>query len=69
MKETAWKVGDQKMSDLPKNRCCEAVLFTHYGVVMFGPVIIKERRSNPKQYCAYSHVPLVQQFILRYLAQ
>ena len=46
------KFGDQKMSDLPKERCCEAALFTHCGVDMFGPFIIRERRSNLKQYCA-----------------
>ena len=44
------------MSDLPKERCCKAVLFTQCGVVMFGPVTIRERererRTNPKQYCA-----------------
>ena len=46
------KFGDQKMSDLPKERCCEAAPFTHCGVDMFGPFIIRERRSNLKQYCA-----------------
>ena len=40
------------MSDLPKERCCEAAPFTHCGVDMFGPFIIRERRSNLKRYCA-----------------
>ena len=39
---------DQKMSDLPKERCCEVASFTHCGVDMFGPFIIRERRSNLK---------------------
>ena len=46
------KFGDQKMSDLPKERCCEAAPFTHCGVDMFGPFIVRERRSNLKRYCA-----------------
>ena len=46
------KLGDQKMSDLPKERCCEAAPFTHCGVGMFGPFTIRERRSDPKRYCA-----------------
>ena len=46
------KFGDQKMSDLPKERCCDAVPFTHCDVDMFGPFIIRERRSNLKQYFA-----------------
>ena len=40
--------GYQKMLDLPKERWCEAVLFTHCGVDMFGPLIIRESRSNLK---------------------
>ena len=40
------------MSDLPKERCCEAAPFTHCGVDMFGPFIVRERRSNLKRYCA-----------------
>ena len=43
---------DQKMSDLLKERCCEATPFTHRGVDMFGPFIIREARSNLKHYCA-----------------
>ena len=46
------KLGDQKMSDLAKERCCEAAPFTHCGVDMFGPFTIRERRSDLKQYCA-----------------
>ena len=46
------KFDDQKMSDLSKGRCSEADLFTHRGVDMFGPFIIRERRSSLKRYCA-----------------
>ena len=46
------RFGDQKMSDLPKERCYEAAPFTHCSVDMFGPSIIRERMSNLKQYCA-----------------
>ena len=46
------KFGDQKMSDLPKERCCEAAPFTHCGVDMFGTFIVRERRSNLKRCCA-----------------
>ena len=46
------KFGDQKMSDLPKERCCEAAPFTHFGVEMFEPFIIRQRRSSLKRYCA-----------------
>ena len=46
------KFGDQKMSDFPKERCCEATQFTHCGVDMFGPFIIRERTSSLKRYCA-----------------
>ena len=56
------------MSDLPKERCCEAVLFTQCGVVMFGPVTIREREREGlilSNIVPYSHVPLVQHFILR----
>ena len=40
------------MADLPKDRCIEAPPFTHCGVDMFGPFVIRERRSDLKQYCA-----------------
>ena len=39
------------MSGLPKERCFEAAPFTHCGVDMFGPFIIRERRSSLKRYC------------------
>ena len=40
------KMGYQKMADLPQERCTEAAPFTYCGVDMFGPLIIKERRSG-----------------------
>ena len=46
------KFGDQKMSDLSKERCCKAAPFTHCGVAMFGPFTIRDRRSSLKRYCA-----------------
>ena len=46
------KFGDQKKSVLPKEKCCEAAPFTHYGVDMFEPFIIRQRRSNLKRCCA-----------------
>ena len=45
------KFGDQKISVLPKEKCCEAAPFTHHGVDMFEPFIIRQRRSNLKRYC------------------
>ena len=42
------KFGDQKMSDLAKERCCEVAPFTHCGVDMFEPFIIRQRRSSLK---------------------
>ena len=39
-------MGNQKMADLPQERCTEAALFTYCGVDIFGPLIIKERRSE-----------------------
>ena len=46
------KMGYQKMADLPQERCTEAAPFTYCGVDMFGPLIIKERRSELKRYGA-----------------
>ena len=46
------KMGYQKMADLPQEKCPEAALFTYCGVDMFGPLIIKERRSELKRYGA-----------------
>ena len=45
------KFGDQKMSDLPNERCCEAAPFTHCGVDMFAPFTSRERRPSLKQCC------------------
>ena len=42
--------GYQKVADLPKDRCIEAPPFTHCGVDMFGPFLIRERRSDLKQH-------------------
>ena len=46
------KMGYQKMAVLPQERCTEAAPFTYCGVDMFGPLIIKERRSELKRYGA-----------------
>ena len=43
-------LGYQKVADLPKDRCIEAPPFTHCGVDMFGPFLIRERRSDLKQH-------------------
>ena len=40
----------QKMSDLPENRTLTAPPFTYCGVDLFGPFLIKERRSELKRY-------------------
>ena len=40
------------MADLPQERCTEAAPFAYCGVDMFGPLIIKERRSELKRYGA-----------------
>ena len=34
---------DQKMSDLPKERCCEVASFTHCGADMFGSYHQREK--------------------------
>ena len=46
------KFSVQKMPDLCKVRCLEVPPFTHCGVDIFGPYIIRERRSDLKRYCA-----------------
>ena len=46
------KTGYQEMADLPQERCTEAAPFIYCGVDMFGPMIIKERRSELKHYGA-----------------
>ena len=40
----------QQMANLPKERLQEAPPFTHIGLDMFGPFVIKERRSELKRY-------------------
>ena len=40
------------MADLPQERYTEAAPFIYCGVDMFGPLIIKERRSELKHYGA-----------------
>ena len=42
----------QKMADLRKDRCTEGLPFTHCGVDMFGPLVIRERRSDLKRHYA-----------------
>ena len=49
-KQVRGKTGFQKMADLPVERCTEAPPFTYCGVDMFGPYLIKERRSQLKRY-------------------
>lgn len=44
------KVGVQQMSPLPEDRVNEAAPFTYCGVDLFGPILIKERRSEVKRY-------------------
>ncbi len=44
------KAGEQQMADLPEDRMSDAPPFTYCGVDMFGPFIIKERRSQLKRY-------------------
>ena len=40
------------MADLPQERCNKAAPLSYCGVDMFGPLIIKERRSELKCYSA-----------------
>ena len=44
------KLGVQKMADLPKERTEEAPPFTYCGLDMYGPFLIKERRTELKRY-------------------
>ena len=46
------KLGEQIMGNLPKDRITEAPPFTYCGVDIFGPFLIKERRSELKRYGA-----------------
>ena len=46
------KMGEQKMADLPEERCSEAAPFTYTGVDMFGPFVIKEGRKEIQRYVA-----------------
>ena len=44
------KLGEQKMSDIPKERISNDPPFTHCGVDMFRTFAIKQRRSELKRY-------------------
>ena len=44
------RTGEQKMANLPEERMSEAPPFTYSGADMFGPFVIKERRSELKRY-------------------
>ena len=46
------KVGEQKMANIPCERTSDEPPFTYCGIDMFGPFIIKERRSEVKRYGA-----------------
>ena len=46
------KKSQQLMANLPKEGLVCEPPFTHYGVDMFGPFVIKERRKELKRYCA-----------------
>ena len=46
------KLGPQKMAHLPSSRLMEVPPFTYFGVYMFSLFIIKQRRSEVKQYGA-----------------
>ena len=59
------KFGDQRMPDLPKERCFEAALFTQCGADMFGHS--PSERGGPilSENVPYSPVLQVEQCILR----
>ena len=44
------KLADQKMADLPNCRTSPEGPFVHTGVDMFGPFLIREKRSQVKRY-------------------
>ena len=46
------RVDEQIMADLPHDRLKEEPPFTHCGVDIFGPFLIKERRNTLKRYGA-----------------
>ena len=46
------RIREQKMADLPACRLTETAPFTHCGVDIFGPFIVKQRRNEVKRYGA-----------------
>ena len=46
------KSGEQIMADLPKDDVNEAPPFIYCGVNIFGPFLVKERRSELQRYGA-----------------
>ena len=46
------RFGQQIIADLPKDQVNEAPPFTYCGVDLFGPFLVKERRSEIKRYGA-----------------
>ena len=46
------RVGEQIMADLPHEKLKEEFPFTHCGVNIFGPFLIKDRRNTMKRYGA-----------------
>jgi len=44
------KTGEQKMSDLPADRMLSLPPFSYCGVDLFGPFIVKQRRTELKRY-------------------
>ena len=46
-------MGYQKMADLRQERCTETAPFTYFGVDIYGPLIIKEGRSELKHYAVF----------------
>jgi len=51
-KELRGILGQQKMADLPKERCSTEGPFTYNGLDMFGPFYIKEGRKEIKRFVA-----------------
>ena len=46
------RLGEQKMANLHSCRLKESAPFTHCGIDMFGPIVVKQRRSEVKCYGA-----------------